>query len=498
MAASRIAFLRGTVLLLTAAVAALVLIVAVSVRLTLRTEENFEETQKARAVRTAAVDLLSLMQDAEIGERGYLLSRDEAYLTPYASAQAHFQERLAALIAAVAKAPELTGSINGFADLLRARMADAKTTIDLTRRGQYEAAEANFDSDRGKALMDRARADFDRIVSRSEDDLQASIAVERANVRLLTRVTILSAAAILAMAGVAVVTIMRHTGQLMDARSELEALNRDLEERVRIRTDALAKANAEIQRFAYVVTHDLRSPLVNIMGFTSELEASLKPIEALVRAERSPNEAVRAEGEQALQVIAPEAIGFIRTSTDKMDRLVKAILKISREGARALRPETIDLEAILVSAAGAARRQAALDGGSVDVACLVGQIVTDRLSLEQIIANLVDNALKYRALDRPPRLEIRARRLPSRHVAIVVKDNGRGIAEDDCERIFDLFRRSGPQNVPGEGIGLAHVRTMVRNLGGEIGVQSQLGGGSTFTVMLPPELRSDGGTTHDA
>ena len=498
MAASRTAFIRSTALLLTAAVAALVLIVAVSVMLTLKTEANFEDTQKTRAIRTAAIDLLSCMQDAETGERGYLLSHDDAYLAPYESARAHFDERLATLSAAVARAPDLTGSINGFAELLRAMMEEAKTTIDLVRGGRYDEADASFNTDRGKALMDKARVEFDRILALSETDLQTSLARETASVRLLSRVTILSAAAILAMAGVAALTIMRHTGQLMDARSELEALNRDLEERVRLRTDALAKANAEIQRFAYVVTHDLRSPLVNIMGFTSELEGSLRAIEALVWSNGSASETVRAEGEQALQVAAPEAIGFIRSSTDKMDRLVKAILKISREGARALRPEPVDLEAILASAASAARHGSALDGGSADVVCLVGQIVTDRLSLEQIVGNLVDNAVKYRAADRPLRLEIRARRLSSRRVSIAVKDNGRGIAESDRERIFDLFRRSGPQNVAGEGLGLAHVQTLVRNLGGEIQVQSQLGCGSTFTVTLPAELRSDEGIMHGA
>ncbi len=73
-------------------------------------------------------------------------------------------------------------------------------------------------------------------------------------------------------------------------------------------------------------------------------------------------------------------------------------------------------------------------------------------------------------------------------VRIEVADNGRGIAPEDHERVFELFRRAGVQDKPGEGIGLAHVRSLVRNLGGEITVTSTLGGGATFVIRLPMDL----------
>jgi signal transduction histidine kinase len=75
-------------------------------------------------------------------------------------------------------------------------------------------------------------------------------------------------------------------------------------------------------------------------------------------------------------------------------------------------------------------------------------------------------------------------------VLIDVEDNGRGIAATDHERVFELFRRSGSQSQPGEGIGLAHVRTMVRSLGGDITLTSQLGEGTTFHINLPRDVRS--------
>ena len=79
---------------------------------------------------------------------------------------------------------------------------------------------------------------------------------------------------------------------------------------------------------------------------------------------------------------------------------------------------------------------------------------------------------------------------PGLEIEIEVEDNGRGIAATDHERVFELFRRSGAQSQPGEGIGLAHVRTMVRSLGGDITLRSELGQGTTFIITLPRDLRS--------
>lgn len=84
----------------------------------------------------------------------------------------------------------------------------------------------------------------------------------------------------------------------------------------------------------------------------------------------------------------------------------------------------------------------------------------------------------------PGRIDIAAADRGAR-VSLSVADNGRGIAGKDRERIFELFRRTGPQDQPGEGIGLAHVRMLVRRLGGSIKVDSELGAGTIFTVDLP-------------
>ncbi len=250
------------------------------------------------------------------------------------------------------------------------------------------------------------------------------------------------------------------------------------------RVAELDAANEEIQRFAYIVSHDLRAPLVNVMGFTSELEGAQTEIERFYRKVQAtaPN-LISPETRAAIEADLPEAIGFIRSSTVKMDKLIGAILKLSREGRRVLAPEPIDMAQLLESQRRSVAHQLHEQGAELVIEG-APDLTSDRLAVEQIFGNLVDNAVKYLHPSRPGRIVVRGRDL-GLNVLYEVEDNGRGIDPKDFERIFDLFRRSGVQDQQGEGIGLAHVRALVRRLGGTISVSSRLGEGSTFTVVLP-------------
>lgn len=247
----------------------------------------------------------------------------------------------------------------------------------------------------------------------------------------------------------------------------------------------LRESNEEIQRYAYIVSHDLRAPLVNVMGFTSELEAVREELRTVLR---DHPQGARIDGDMA------EALGFIQAAIAKMERLIAAILKLSREGRRRFAPEPLEMTELLRGIANAQRHQAASRGATVTVADDLPVIVTDRLAVEQVFGNLIDNALKYLDPDRPGRIEVTARPAPGNRIRFAVSDNGRGIAAQDHGRIFELFRRSGVQDRPGEGIGLAHVKALTRALGGRIEVTSQIGVGTTFVVTLPREAATGGGT----
>jgi signal transduction histidine kinase len=112
------------------------------------------------------------------------------------------------------------------------------------------------------------------------------------------------------------------------------------------------------------------------------------------------------------------------------------------------------------------------------------RITSDGTAIEQIFANLLDNAIKYMDPQRPGQIEVTAEETAEETV-FRVRDNGRGIAEDDMDKVFVPFRRLGAQDVPGEGVGLAFVRALLHRLGGKIECHSQLGVGTTFRFTLP-------------
>ena len=187
--------------------------------------------------------------------------------------------------------------------------------------------------------------------------MDAAVRDEQQSISTLHWVTICGATFIVIVAGGSTWVVTLYTRRLIHAQKEIGALNQGLEARVRERTAELGRANEEIQRFAYIVTHDLRAPLVNIMGFTSELEESLKAIQSAFRATQTSAEVnptdgpVAEEARTAVLEDLPEAIGFIRSSIRKMDRLINAILKLSREGRRVLTPEALRVDALLKNAA---------------------------------------------------------------------------------------------------------------------------------------------------
>lgn len=285
--------------------------------------------------------------------------------------------------------------------------------------------------------------------------------------------------------------VLRYTADLNRAQTALAELNTGLEGAVATRTIELTRANDEIQRFAYIVSHDLRSPLVNVMGFTAELEGTIAPLTTLIDRVDAEAPALMTPEARDAKTDLPEAIQFIRTSTSKMDRLINAILRLSREGRRTLVPAPVDLAAMTATIRDTFQHRLTETGAEIDVAGPFPPLVSDRLALEQILSNLVENAVKYLKPGRPGRIAVTASRAGSR-VVIDVADNGRGIAPADHERIFELFRRSGVQDQQGEGLGLAHVRALAYRLGGVITCISSLGEGATFRLSLPQVLEAEG------
>ena len=487
MPISQISFVRRTLIAIFVGLAALLVIVAVNLWLAGQTRIYANSVTAARQQRSALVDLRGLLDDAETGQRGYLLTGEPKYLTPYEDARAAIPRQLDRVRALMADDQKAT--VAALSDAVPAKLAELQQTIDLHNAGKQDEALALVKSDRGKEFMDQIRRYLGALVDGADSRIDKAVQDRTASITALRWVTIGGAIVIVLVVGGCVWAVILYTRQLVAAQREVQTLNAGLEQRVRERTADLGRANEEIQRFAYIVTHDLRAPLVNIMGFTSELDGCLAAIQKYVNGQADDNQTVKDARAAALEDL-PEAINFIRASTRKMDGLINAILKLSREGRRVLKPEPIRLDALLKTAAASVQHQVTEAGGAVEIDAKVSALVSDRLALEQIFGNLLDNAVKYRSPGRPLKIEIRAREDRGRRVLVEVQDNGRGIARQDHERVFDLFRRSGTQDQPGEGIGLAHVRTMVRNLGGDITLRSEIEQGTTMKLDLPHDLRA--------
>ncbi len=257
------------------------------------------------------------------------------------------------------------------------------------------------------------------------------------------------------------------------------------------REEELSQLNSELETYTFIASHDLRSPLVNLKGFAKELVVAIGDLTPVVkRVEPQLSEEERAVVERTFERDIPEAVDFILRSAERMDTLTTAVLDLSRIGKREYTRQRIEVSDIV---------RKCLDGQAYEISRNnitvtldpLPRIITDPLALEQVFTNLIDNAIKYLDAARPGEIRITARETPS-DVIFEVIDNGRGIAEADLPKVFEIFRRArNADNVRGQGMGMAFVRATVRKLGGNIWCHSTLGEGTIFFVRLPRIMQKE-------
>ncbi|HEY2249350.1 MAG TPA: CHASE3 domain-containing protein [Bradyrhizobium sp.] len=488
------------ILLLTAG---FLVLVAVSVACVLFVNKAREDS--GSVVHTVEVEnqtnaLLLEIRRAESGARGYLLTSGPEFLRDHEDAVAQIRPDLDKLAGMVGDNPAQRENIGKMRAAIDTRLGQFAEEMQFVKQG--EPANAT-DLVREVAAGDTTSTIRDVGAAMRDEEIRL-LALRTANAdrsqTMASSVTIAGSCLVIALAGISIFLVRRESRARDAAESRLRDNNLNLEATVDERTADLREANEEIQRFAYIVSHDLRSPLVNIMGFTSELEelrnSIFRRIAALghaVAAAAVPVVPVDAEpaldGEdKQLSEDFTEALGFIKSSIAKMDRLISAILNLTREGKREFDPVRIDMRELIEAIVTTLAHQAEEAKAEIRVAPLP-DIFSDRLALEQIFSNLIDNAIKYLKPGVPGEIAIRGRTKLG-FAVYEITDNGRGVDARDHQRIFDLFRRAGTQDRPGQGIGLAHVRALVRRLGGTMSVFSELNQGSTFTITLPIKWNS--------
>lgn len=264
------------------------------------------------------------------------------------------------------------------------------------------------------------------------------------------------------------------------SKNTFATITTDITESKRIQAVIDAK-NKELEQIVYVASHDLRSPLVNVDGYSRELDYSLKDIRELLGAGAAPGDL-----ERKLLAELPDmdkSISRIRTSAAQMDKLLKGLLRLSRQGRASLQFDDIDMNRCIAQLADSlsftlTERKAALT--AEDLPPCRGDLV----QLTQVFTNLIVNAIHYSDPSRKPEIRITGSSGTDK-VVYRVQDNGIGIAENHLEHVFELFHRLNPDKTEGEGIGLTIVRQALSRMYGDIRVESELGKGSTFIVTLP-------------
>lgn len=436
--------------------------------------------------------LLLEVRRAESSARGFLLTLGPDFQSDHEKAVAAIVPALDKLTRQIGDNPAQRESIEKLSAAIETRLGQFAHEMNYVKQGQPDMATALI---REAAAGDTTTTinNLANAMIREEERLfRIRTSNSDRSQTLAASMTGIGSGLVVLLALISIWLVRRSAGARDEAEIRLRDANLNLEATIDERTADLREANDEIQRFAYIVSHDLRSPLVNIMGFTSELEELGKDIFrrigelAGVPAGGPPLDVadIPLDGpDKQLSADFSEALGFIKSSIARMDRLISAILNLTREGRREFQPEKINTRNFVGTIVSSVAHQAAEAQAEIHIEPLPN-IVSDRLALEQIFSNLIDNAIKYLKNGVPGEIRIRGRTKLG-YAIFEISDNGRGIDPKDHQRIFDLFRRAGTQDKPGQGIGLAHVRALVRRLGGTMSVSSELNAGSTFTITLP-------------
>lgn len=267
--------------------------------------------------------------------------------------------------------------------------------------------------------------------------------------------------------------------------SKLEETQKAVEKEQEKLYNELRLKNAELEQIVYATSHDLRSPLVNVQGFSKELDYSLAELNDIVKDERIPLQ-LQERFTEIIESDIQESQQFILSSISKMDTLLSGLLRLSRLGRSILNVQILDMNKLVKTVIADFEFRIKNTGISIRIGSLPS-CAGDKEQLSQLFANLIDNSIKFLDPTRPGVIEISGtidKKNPD-FSFYRVSDNGIGIEKEHIQKVFQLFHRLHPQHIQGEGLGLTLVKRIVEKHNGTILLESNFGSGTTFFIHLP-------------
>jgi signal transduction histidine kinase len=469
-----------------AAAFALVLVAGIAaIYMALRSAEADKLVTRSYMIRQVATRLLSTLQDAETGQRGYLLTNDESYLAPYNDAVSEYHQIYATLGELTADDPPQAGRVAELAPLVDRRFDILQQTIALNRSGDVQGARDIIKAGAGKQVMDNIRTTIAALSDSERDTLlvrQGDAAKARA---WLLGLVIGSLASAVALAAFLARTAQRALADARQRATELEseiALRRETQETLR-----QAQKIEAVGQLTGGIAHDFNNLLTIIMGNLDTLR-------------RRVSETAEQAGTDALAALT-KPLDLAQQGARNAAQLTHRLLAFSRR--QALNPERVDLNRLVTGMSDLLRRTL---GESVNVETILAAglwpTFADANQIENALINLCVNARD--AMVEGGRLTIEtantyldeayARQFgdvaPGQYVMLSVADTGSGIPPELLARTFEPFFTTKPAG-QGSGLGLAMVHGFVKQSGGHVRIYSEVGQGTTVKVYLPRMLKDE-------
>jgi two-component sensor histidine kinase len=417
---------NSTIFLLAIGFMALIGIVGMTIWLGENAQRYADETNRSRDLRVSAVELRSAVQSAESSQRGFLVSGNEIYLAPYASAKAEAFARLERLKTQLTDAPSAEPMMQRLSGLVAEKFSEMDRTIALKSDMQDAEALGIFRSNRGKALMDEANVFLSSIIRNTDERLTGGLAEQKRNATWLRWVSIVGGLVIIAVVGGVTATILRYASEIETTRDQVQELNATLEQRVKNRTADLMQARDK----AEVLLAEVNHRVANSLSLVSSL--------------------VRLQSNAVKDQVAKQALNETQARIDAISSIHKRLYSSGDT-------KFVDLDEYLSSLL--KNVEAAMHdeghGASLRYELEPLKLKTDSsVNLGVIVTEWVTNAFKYAYPDRTGEVRVRLKRLGEDRAELVVEDDGVGRKAEEAPR--------------GSGLGTRIVSAMARTIGAEV------------------------------